>query len=452
MVSAHTYVGFGFGAIQAGLTLYEAFISGAFRRLVVAEVLPDVVAAVRQAAGRYCVNIAHADRIERATVGPIAIENPAVPEDRARLIAAIAEAAEIGVAVPSVKFYVSDSPGSLHRILAAGLREKADRRGPRAVVYAAENHNHAAEILAEAVFSEVPSGERPAVHRRVRFLNTVIGKMSGVVTDPVEVRDRGLASITEGLGRAFLVEAFNRILISQVRFPGPRFRRGIAVFQEKPDLLPFEEAKLYGHNATHALAAYLARIAGIARIADLRATAGMMAFLRAAFIEESGAMLIRRHAGVDPLFTPAGYTAYADDLLARMTNPYLGDTAERVGRDPQRKLGWDDRLVGTIRAALQAGVTPRRYAVGAAAALATLHPELLASDAGLAALCAPLWSESAPAQDEVAAVLAQVEAGLQVVRRWRAAGFPMLEGLIGAEPLSATLRSSVASIRATTTD
>ena len=43
-----TYVGFGFGAIQAGLFLYEAFGSGAFSRLVVAEVVPEVVAAVRR--------------------------------------------------------------------------------------------------------------------------------------------------------------------------------------------------------------------------------------------------------------------------------------------------------------------------------------------------------------------------------------------------------------------
>jgi hypothetical protein len=47
-----TFVGFGFGPIQAGLFLAEAFqLSGAFHRLVVAEVVPAVVAAVR-AAGR----------------------------------------------------------------------------------------------------------------------------------------------------------------------------------------------------------------------------------------------------------------------------------------------------------------------------------------------------------------------------------------------------------------
>ena len=44
-----TFVGFGFGAIQAGLFLAEAYLSRNFDRLVVAEVLPEVVAAVRAA-------------------------------------------------------------------------------------------------------------------------------------------------------------------------------------------------------------------------------------------------------------------------------------------------------------------------------------------------------------------------------------------------------------------
>ncbi|OIO97142.1 MAG: hypothetical protein AUK03_02930 [Anaerolineae bacterium CG2_30_64_16] len=421
-----TYVGFGFGAIQAGLFLHEACLTGVFDRMVVAEVAPGVVTALRKAGGWLRVNIAHADQIEQAEIGPIEIEDPAQAPDRQRLIEAIAAAEEIGTAIPSVDYYVTAGPGSLHRVLTAGLRRKATRRGPRAVVYTAENHNHAAELLAAAVLDEIPAGERDAVRARVRFLNTVIGKMSGVVTDPAEVRARGLTPITPGGSRAFLVEAFNRILISQIRFEErgaePPFRRGLAVFEEKPDLLPFEEAKLYGHNATHAVAAYVGMILGVPRIAELCDVPGMMAFLRAAFVEESGAALIRRHAGVDPLFTPEGYAAYADDLLARMTNPYLGDTADRVGRDPARKLGWDDRLVGTMRVALSAGITPRRYALGAAAALATIHPALLERDAPAEALLTPLWREAAPAASEQQRVVDLVGDGLQLLRSWRAAG------------------------------
>ena len=37
--------------------------------------------------------------------------------------------------------------------------------------------------------------------------------------------------------------------------------------------------------------------------------------MRAAFLNESGAALIRKHAGVDELFTEAGFAAYVDDLI-----------------------------------------------------------------------------------------------------------------------------------------
>src|SRR5437868_13608752 len=83
---SRTYVGFGFGAIQAGLFLYEAFKSGNFGRLVVAEIVPEVVAAIRKADGYFTVNIAHADCVEQARIGPIEIYNPAEPEDRRQLI------------------------------------------------------------------------------------------------------------------------------------------------------------------------------------------------------------------------------------------------------------------------------------------------------------------------------------------------------------------------------
>jgi mannitol-1-phosphate 5-dehydrogenase len=482
LTGTRTYVGFGFGAIQAGLFLYEAFSSGAFHKLVVAEVRPDVVAAVRESGGFFRVNIAHRDRVEQAEVGPVEIEDPASEADRQRLVEAVAEAEEIGTAVPSVRNYVSAGPGSIHRILTAGLRKKVARGGPRAVVYAAENHNHAAEILEASVMDQFPDDRWESVRSQVRFLNTVIGKMSGTVSDSEEIQALGLSTITPtNTKKAFLVEAFNRILIPEIRFEPvegvPPFHRGIETFVEKKDLIPFEEAKLYGHNATHALAAYLGAVRGIQYIAELRGFPEMMSFLRAAIVEESGEALIRKYAGVDVLFTPEGYRRYGDDLLTRMTNPFLRDTVERVGRDPERKLGWDDRLIGTMRMALREGVKPHRYALGAAAALARIDPSILTEGAAslpftwegkpalgekrlhpfqntsAAGLLTSLWHEAPintegseaapfntkgseaaltstedseaalPEEREVEAVLRMVEKGRRQLVRWRDSGF-----------------------------
>jgi mannitol-1-phosphate 5-dehydrogenase len=195
---------------------------------------------------------------------------------------------------------------------------------------------------------------------------------------------------------------------------------------EKEDLLPFEEAKLYGHNATHALAAYLCSLRGLELIADLRQMPDLLGFIRAAFLEESGAALIRKHAGKDRLFTPDGYREYADDLLERMTNPYLQDRVERVGRDPQRKLGWDDRLVGTLRLALQQNIVPRRYALGTAAALATLDPSFLKSDIPARALLAPLWGNEAVEAKEAQAVLRLIDEAKLRLRQWCDSGFQQI--------------------------
>ncbi|MCA1808440.1 MAG: hypothetical protein LC725_03105, partial [Lentisphaerae bacterium] len=344
----------------------------------------------REGDGYFHVNVATAKGINRDKVGPVLACNPRIPADRQRLVEAVAEADEIATALPSVQFYGDGEPGSVVDILAEGLKLRVAAGSRRAsVVYTAENHNHAAGILEEKLNRHL-GDQAEILPGRMQFLNTVIGKMSGVVVDEQQMREQKLARLVGDTGRCLLVEAFNRILISRITLPG--FRRGIEVFTEKADLLPFEEAKLYGHNATHALLGYLARLRGLRFMADIRNHAGLQQLGRDAFIEESGAALCRRHAGIDRLFTPAGYREYVDDLLERMMNPALRDAVERVVRDPRRKLGWDDRLIGTMRVALDAGINPERYALGAAAALRMLEDEE-GGAAGMSLLDG-LWSEA----------------------------------------------------------
>ena len=428
-----TFIGFGFGAIEAGLFLYEAFHSENFKRLIVAEIKTDAVDALRASGGLYTINVAYEDRVESEVIGPIEVLNPENAQDRERLVSAIAEAEEFATALPSVKYYVSASAGSIHRLLAEGFTRKCESDGPPAILYAAENNNHAAELLESAVLGAANASDAVKIRSRVSFLNTVIGKMSGVVGAD-EIKEHGLAPVNPGGQRAFLVESFNRILISKL--PDSGFSRGITVFEEKPDLLPFEEAKLYGHNSTHAVAAYFGALLGAARISDLKKYSGIQNFLECAFIQESGAALTRKHRNEDFLFTTEGYRAYAKDLLVRMFNPYLGDTVERVARDPARKLEWDDRLVGTIRLCLRQGVNPRRYAIGAAAAIAALDESALNSSQALDCLMEKLWANSNSNPMERRAVLNMIEKGGEILKLWRYSGYPNLECFASEERAS----------------
>jgi mannitol-1-phosphate/altronate dehydrogenase len=145
------------------------------------------------------------------------------------------------------------------------------------------------------------------------------------------------------------------------------------VFVEKEDLLPFEEAKLYGHNAIHALIAYLADLKGYRVMSEAGKDPWIMKTARAAFIEESGTALIQANARMgDPLFAEQGYAEYAEDLLVRIVNPNLNDLVERVGRDHPRKLGIEDRLYGTMVIALEQAVVPRNLGLGAAAGVLSM--------------------------------------------------------------------------------
>jgi len=361
----HTFVGFGFGPIQAGLFAKEAFQSGNFDRIAVAEIDPRLVEAVRANGGTYYVNVARRDQVETVRIDRVELFNPTHPDDMAALTALLAHATEITTCLPSVRFYDSDQADhSVAALIAEGLRR---RQAEATIVYAAENHNHAAEILEQAV-TQRRAGALPS---RVQFLNTVIGKMSQVVTDPREMAERKLAPIAPGLDRAFLVEEFNRILVTKTTIPG--FTPGIPVFIEKDDLLPFEEAKLYGHNAIHALLGFLGTLKGYTKMTEVKGDTTLMRVARAAFIEESGTALIRKYASLgDELFTEAGYQAYAEDLLERMTNPYLADTVARAARDVVRKLGACDRIFGTMTLALEHGIEPRNMALGALAGVALL--------------------------------------------------------------------------------
>jgi len=424
----HTFVGFGFGPIQSGLFAKEAADSGRFDEIVVAEVDGALVDALRRNNDTYVVNVAHADRVEAVTVKGVRLLNLSVPEDIARLRTALASATEIVTSLPSVAFYTRGGDTSVAALIAEGLCANPDGQ---TIVYTAENNNHAAEILDEAVRREATRWEVTRWGRHsclpeaaaqtgmsappcsCQYLNTVIGKMSQVVTDPQEIARRNLSPIVPGVPRAFLVEAFNRILVSEITLPG--FEPGITAFEEKTDLLPFEEAKLYGHNAIHAALGFLGKRLGVALLADLRDNTEVMALARRAFIDEIGAALVKKHSRLgDPLFTRDGFTAYAEDLLERITNPFLGDTVERAIRDPLRKLGADDRIFGSIRQCLAHGIEPGALAYVAGVALDMLpqFPEWTAGgvSSDREATLARLWGLEGIASSEGAQIVSLLSA------------------------------------------
>lgn len=366
-----TFLGVGLGPIQTSIFLDGAF-RGGFDRLVIADVDAALIQAVRNNDGTIQVNIASNEAVSTETVTGVEIYNPTVSKDIEKLTEAAAQADEIATALPSIAFFKH------LEWMKAGFEKQPERRR---FVYAAENHNHAAEELEKVL----------GPFQNTHYLNTVIGKMSCIFPAD-ECARRKIPALTPLADRGHLVEAFNKILIQSCPDIEERQVQGLV---EKPELLPFEEAKLYGHNAVHFWLGLHAQKNGIQFMHELADDLDLLARARIAFVEESGAALCEKWAGKDSLFTQEGFAEYADDLLKRMVNPFLTDRAERVCRDLERKLSWADRVVGAMRLVLGQGMEPTVFAEGAALAAYSLFGDDAEKIRGGLAVLWGGWSEEA---------------------------------------------------------
>ena len=358
-----TFVGFGFGAIQGGLFLPEAYISKNFDRLVVSEIDEEAVGHLMQANGSYSFNIAESSGLRKETICGIEILNPLIPEDRKELVSAIAESQEICTALPSFKLYDYGN-ASVAKLIGEGIKRKLESPDmPNAVIYAAENDASAADKLRQACHQYAPV----IPDEKIVFSETVIAKMCSVVTDRNRISTEGLVTLVDGLDKAILVEAFDQIFIEH-KSP-KQFNRGLSKFHTKSDLEPYAITKFLGHNAIHALLGYFARNEGILYMHELSKRMDLIETVKSSFINEVGVGLIHEYGHLDDsLFTDRGFHDYVEDALTRMINPFLRDPIARVTRDPVRKLGWDDRLIGSMKLAIAAGVEPRILARGVAIA------------------------------------------------------------------------------------
>jgi len=241
--------------------------------------------------------------------------------------------------------------------LAAGTARRAERSGEPLNIVVCENLLDAAETLRAMVLAAVREPARAFVRDRVGFVSTVVSRMVPVV--PPEVRARDPLYIA--------VEAYATLPVDGTAFVGPPPAiRGMAPV---PNIAAHEERKLFCHNCGHALCAYAGHRRGLALIADAIVEPAVRG-LATGGLAETGRALIAKHG-----FDPAEHQAHVDDLLRRFANRALGDTVARVARDPIRKLGPQDRLVGAAQLCLDNSVEPLHIIGGIRAALAYDNPE-----------------------------------------------------------------------------
>ena len=241
----------------------------------------------------------------------------------------------------------------VYATLAQGLLRRAElARGPLDVIIA-ENLRDAAEHFREGLAPHLSPGCELA--EQVGLIETSIGKMVPIMPDEMRREDPLLV----------YAEAYNTLILDARAFKNPL--PDVPGLDPQQNMKAYVDRKLFVHNCGHALAAYLAHQEAPEAVATYEAvehpTVG--AAIRSG-MWESGRALI---AAYPDEFDEANMAAHIDDLLQRFANRALGDTIYRVGRDVQRKLSRDDRLVGALRLDARHGVDAPMTTLATAAAM-----------------------------------------------------------------------------------
>ena len=236
--------------------------------------------------------------------------------------------------------------------MAAGLAKRARGGAGPISVLICENLLEAGRILKELLVRNAPDDQcRAYIEKKVGFAETVVSRMVPVVPDEKRAADPLYIG----------VEAYAILPVDKRGFPAGL--PDIKGLEFHDNLEAYEERKLFTHNCGHSLCAYFGREKGYEYIWQAVTDPEIRAKVLAA-LDETSRALIRKHK-----FTVGEQQAHVDDLLRRFANRNLGDTVARVGRDPIRKLGPRDRLIGAARLVMETGGEPKNLLAGIRSAL-----------------------------------------------------------------------------------
>lgn len=313
-----------FGAGNIGRGFVGLLLHEAGYEVVFADVNASLIDALK-AAPTYTVHEVGEDPADRVVDNYRAI-NTSTHEDE--LIREIATADVVTTAVgPNILKFVAP-------VIAAALeRRQADL--PPLAVMACENAINATDQLAAHVRERVgANGE--IVEARAVFANTAVDRIV-----PGQAADAGV-DVT--------VETFYEWVIERSAFAGePPVIPGATFVDE---LEPYIERKLFTVNTGHATVAYFGFAAGASTVAEAIASPQVADAARRV-LEETSALLVSKH-GLDA----HEQRAYREKILGRFANPALPDAVERVGRQPLRKLGRNERFIGPAAELAESGTRP----------------------------------------------------------------------------------------------
>ncbi len=293
--------------------------------------------------GEYPIYITAGDHYEQRTVRGVRGING---RDEDAVAEAVAEADIMATAVGVNVLRHIAAP------VAAGIRLRCARgiETPLNIIIC-ENMLEADRYFSSLVRDCLSPREQTYFDRCVAAVEPSIGRM--VPATPKELSERNPLAVC--------VEAYCELPVDRAAFKGE-----IPPIQGMIPFSPFDfyiRRKLFMHNMSHALTAYLGAGKGYTYIWEAAEDPAIKLIALRALTESSRALSAEYGVPLGELLE------FSENLLSRFENRLLADTVERVGRDTARKLSENDRFVGAAKLCLRHGIEPANICAGLAAGL-----------------------------------------------------------------------------------
>lgn len=214
-----------------------------------------------------------------------------------------------------------------------------------------ENLIDANLYLKKLILENLPADLHKDFDKSVGLVEASIGRMVPVMDEAMQAGNK----------LRVYVEPYNILPVDGDAFVGE-----IPKIENMVPFTPFQlfiQRKLFMHNMSHALCAYLGYLAGDKYVYEAAAKPEIKLLALHALIRERPRAFQGEQGGDRFPFGARGKS------FISVTNDALKDTVARVGRDTQRKLSPNDRLAGAYRLCAKNGVPNTYICVGIAAAL-----------------------------------------------------------------------------------
>ena len=235
--------------------------------------------------------------------------------------------------------------------ICAGLKKRINEKGEPLNIIICENLMDADRYFRKMIEDEMGPEYKKLLDEKLGIVEASVGRMVPVMTD----------EMYKGNILRIWVEPYDKLPVDKVAFVGE--------IPHLKGLIPYSpfgyyiKRKLFIHNMGHAICAYMGWQKGYKYIWECITDESIRSQAFEA-MEETAKALSREYA-----VSQGELDWHIDDLLNRFANRALGDTMVRVGRDPLRKLGHKDRLVGAALYCMEQGIKPEHIIQGIAVAL-----------------------------------------------------------------------------------